>query len=128
MTVLATAADTVRLINTVAGVVLLIAAVLPIAMLPLWRSPVLRRWLLVVCWVDRHRAGRDRCPDGLRGAVRDRRYRYGDRPLRRWPAAAASDHNSDMRVSAGACQPGGGVEATGERLQDGTASLAAHAE
>jgi hypothetical protein len=45
------AGDTFRLINGIGTVVLLIAAVLPIAMLPSWRSPALRRWLLALCWV-----------------------------------------------------------------------------
>jgi hypothetical protein len=45
------AGGTFRLINTVSVVVLLIAAIVPLAMLPLWRVPALRRWLLALCWV-----------------------------------------------------------------------------
>jgi hypothetical protein len=40
-----------RLINAAAVAVLAIAAVLPIAMLPLWRRPRARPVLLVVCWL-----------------------------------------------------------------------------
>lgn len=40
-----------RLINTAAAAILTIAAVLPIAMLPLWRRPRARTVLLVLCWV-----------------------------------------------------------------------------
>lgn len=40
-----------RLINGAAVVVLLVAAGLPLAMLPLWRRGVLRRTLLVLCWL-----------------------------------------------------------------------------
>jgi hypothetical protein len=40
-----------RLINAVAAVVLTIAAVLPIAVLPLWRRPKVRPVLLAVCWL-----------------------------------------------------------------------------
>jgi hypothetical protein len=39
-----------RLINAVAAVILVIAAALPIAVLPLWRIPRARRVLLAVCW------------------------------------------------------------------------------
>jgi hypothetical protein len=39
-----------RLINAVAAVILVIAAALPIAVLPLWRIPRARWVLLVVCW------------------------------------------------------------------------------
>jgi hypothetical protein len=40
-----------RLINAAAVVILAIAAVLPIAMLPLWQRPKARPVLLVLCWV-----------------------------------------------------------------------------
>jgi len=40
-----------RLINAAAVVILAIAAVLPIAMLPLWQRPRARPVLLAVCWV-----------------------------------------------------------------------------
>jgi hypothetical protein len=40
-----------RLINAAAVAVLAIAAVLPIAMLPLWRRPRARQVLLAVCWL-----------------------------------------------------------------------------
>ena len=40
-----------RLINAAAVAVLAIAAVLPIAMLPLWRRPRARPVLLAVCWL-----------------------------------------------------------------------------
>jgi len=40
-----------RLLNLAAVVVLLVAAVLPVAALPLWRRPRPRRILLAVCWV-----------------------------------------------------------------------------
>jgi hypothetical protein len=40
-----------RLINAAAVVILAIAAVLPIAMLPLWERPRARPVLLAVCWV-----------------------------------------------------------------------------
>jgi hypothetical protein len=40
-----------RLINAAAVAVLAIAAVLPIAMLPLWRRPRARPVLLIVCWL-----------------------------------------------------------------------------
>ena len=39
-----------RLINAVAAVILVIAATLPIAVLPLWRIPRARWVLLAVCW------------------------------------------------------------------------------
>src|SRR5512132_796844 len=39
-----------RLINAVAAVILVIAAALPIAVLPLWRIPRARWVLLAVCW------------------------------------------------------------------------------
>ena len=40
-----------RLINLAAVGVLLVAAVLPVAALPLWRRPRARRILLALCWV-----------------------------------------------------------------------------
>jgi hypothetical protein len=40
-----------RLINLVAATVLLVVALLPVAALPLWRHPRLRRLLLALCWV-----------------------------------------------------------------------------
>lgn len=40
-----------RAINLAAAAVLLVAAVLPVAMLPLWRRPWLRPVLAGVCWV-----------------------------------------------------------------------------
>jgi Protein of unknown function (DUF3995) len=40
-----------RLLNLAAVVVLLVAAILPVAALPLWRRPRPRRILLAVCWV-----------------------------------------------------------------------------
>lgn len=40
-----------RLLNVAAVVVLLVAAILPVAALPLWRRPRPRRILLAVCWV-----------------------------------------------------------------------------
>ena len=40
-----------RVINLTAAAMLLVAALLPVAALPLWRRPRLRRVLLVVCWV-----------------------------------------------------------------------------
>jgi hypothetical protein len=39
-----------RLVNGSAVVILLIAAAVPLGMLPLWRRPAARRWLLVLCW------------------------------------------------------------------------------
>jgi hypothetical protein len=40
-----------RQINLVAAAILLVAAVLPVAALPLWQRPRLRPVLLAVCWV-----------------------------------------------------------------------------
>jgi hypothetical protein len=40
-----------RLINLVAAALLLVVAMLPVAALPLWRRPRLRRGLLALCWV-----------------------------------------------------------------------------
>ncbi|GAA2329934.1 DUF3995 domain-containing protein [Dactylosporangium salmoneum] len=40
-----------RMINMVATIILLVAAVLPIAMLPLWSRPRVRPVLHAVCWV-----------------------------------------------------------------------------
>lgn len=40
-----------RAINLAGAAILLIAAILPAAVLPLWRRPRLRRFLLALCWV-----------------------------------------------------------------------------
>lgn len=44
-------ADLFRLVNAAGAAILAIAAVLPIAMLPLWRRRRLRPVLLAVCWL-----------------------------------------------------------------------------
>jgi hypothetical protein len=40
-----------RLINLIGTALLLVAALVPVAALPLWRRPPLRRILLALCWV-----------------------------------------------------------------------------
>lgn len=42
---------TFQLINFIGAAVILVAAVVPIAILPLWSRPRLRRGLLILCWV-----------------------------------------------------------------------------
>ncbi|HEX5114920.1 MAG TPA: hypothetical protein VFW65_06960 [Pseudonocardiaceae bacterium] len=40
-----------RLVNGVGAAVVLIAAAVPVVLLPLWRRPAARRWLLALCWI-----------------------------------------------------------------------------